>query len=391
MTETSTGPPAPYSVERRRTVLILTPATRFGSWAWLEKVIAAAHGEFSWVVVSYGRPDYEIEGVRFVTLPDLVDYPRLARLLSHRLLLWLNGLFILPLAVLAWGCMARFRARVVIANGVASAAFTAPLRPLGVRTLLAFHGTVGHAPEPIRRLLSASLSMCDAAFVNSLGSRDDLGLVYPVARIRIVPLWADDRFFHVPLSRSAGRLFTVLFVGRQDTEKFGQCLRVCSMLAAEGILRLLAVGEGPLASRVSGSNLVQLGYLSSIDRLAEAYGSADVVWAAADVTYVAIPGVEGLASGCPLIVGDVPAVDVKARSGSRVPRDLVRPPLGVVVDGEEDGEAVTVLRAWAATGVEISQRERCREHARSFHSARNLQVVVDAVRGGTRAEMACDV
>jgi glycosyltransferase involved in cell wall biosynthesis len=373
----------PSTRARRETALVVTPATQFGSWAWLEKVIAAADGTVDWIVLSYGRPDYEIEGVRFVTLPAFVEYPRVARLLSHRPLLWINALFLLPLGVLAWVCAFRFRPKVVVANGVASAAFTAPLRVLGVRILLAFHGTVGHAPMFIRHLLSVGLSMCDMAFVNSVGGRDDLALVYPAARIRVVRLWADDRFFDVPLDRPAGRLFTVLFVGRQDGEKFAQCLRVCSSLAAEGILRLVAVGHGPLADRVRGPNVEQVGYVADVDRLADVYANADIVWAAADETYLAIPGIEGLAAGCPLIVGDIPAVDVKARVGARVPRDLVMPPLGVVVDGRRDDEAFAVLRSWAATGVKLSERKRCREYARSFHSRDNLRVVVDAVRGET--------
>lgn len=359
------------------TVLVITPATRFGSWSWLEKVIAATGEDARWVVVSYGRPDYEIPHVTFRTLPSPVDYPRLGRLLSHRLLLWINALYLLPLAPLAWWSAVRHRTRVVVANGVVSAAVAAPLGFVGCRLLLAYHGTVGHAPAWIHRTLRVVLGRFDAAFVNSTGSADDLSLVIDRARVQVVPLWADSRFFAVPLERETSERLDVLFVGRQDPEKFEQCLRVCSVLATEGLVRLRAVGAGPLADRVHGNGLEQLGYISDVEELAHVYGRSDVVWAPADVTYLSIPGVEALASGCPVIVSDRVAVDVKADVGVRVARDLVLPPLGIVVGS--DDEALVALRSWAETGIDEATRRICRDYAEEHHSDRNLRVVVDAI------------
>jgi glycosyltransferase involved in cell wall biosynthesis len=326
-----------------------------------------------------------------VTIPAIVDYPRLGRLFSHKLLLWLNALYLLPLAPLAWACALRYRANVVVANGVVSAAFAAPLRLFGRHVFLAYHGTVGHSPKPIRQALSVVLSLCEVAFVNSSGSADDLALVFDSDRIRIVRLWADDRFFRVPLERPRADALTVLFVGRQDPEKFAQCLRVCSGLAHSGVVRLRAVGAGPLSSQVVGPNLEALGYIADVDELSEVFGSADVVWAPADVSYLSIPGVEALAAGCPVIVSDLPAVEVKVAAGVRVGRDLVMPPLGVVVDGERDDEAIATLRRWAVDGISLETRAACREHARRFHTGENLRLVVDAVMGhdgGRRAERA---
>jgi glycosyltransferase involved in cell wall biosynthesis len=349
-------------------------------------VIGAAPDNVSWVVVSYGRPDYEIANVKFVTLPGVVDYPRLGRLFSRPELLWLNALYLLPLAPLAWACAVRYRVHVVVANGVVSAAIAAPLRLVGKRILLAYHGTLGHSPRSIRQALRVVLSPCELAFVNSTGSAEDLALVYEREQIRIVPLWADNRFFRVPLDRPRSDVLTVLFVGRQDPEKFAQCLRVCGPLAAEGLLKLRAVGAGPLAAQVAGPNLEALGYIADVDRLAGVYATADVVWAPADVTYLSIPGVEALAAGCPVLVSDIPAVEVKAGVGVRVARDLVTEPIGLVVDGVNDEEAIDALRAWAANGISTSSRQACRDFAQRHHSADNLSMVVDAVilSGGGR-------
>jgi len=344
-------------------------------------MIAAADGAVDWVVVSYGRPNYDIPHVTFRTLPAPIDYPRVGRLLSHPKLLWLNVVYLLPLVPFVWWCALRYRVRVVVANGVVSAGIAVPLRLFGTRLLLAYHGTLGHAPAPLLASLKRILAPYEAAFVNSTGSAEDLALVFPRRRIQIVELWADARFFAVPLERDRSDRLAVLFVGRQDPEKFAQCLRVCASLAAEGVVTLRAVGDGPLAWRVKGVGLEQLGYIADVTELAAQYARADVVWAPADVTYLSIPGVEALAAGCPVIVSDRPAVDVKAAAGARVARDLVKPPLGVVVDGDTDDEAETTLRAWAAVGVDVEARRRCRAYAQEHHSDRNLDAVVSFVIG----------
>src|SRR4051794_2060469 len=64
-----------------RPILVVTPATRFGSWAWIEKALAA-RPEQPAIVVGYGRSASASPNVRFVTLPAVIDYgawsPRLA-------------------------------------------------------------------------------------------------------------------------------------------------------------------------------------------------------------------------------------------------------------------------------------------------------------------------
>jgi glycosyltransferase involved in cell wall biosynthesis len=368
-----------HQSRRRSPVLVITPATRFGSWAWLEKVIEAAGTEVEWIVVSYGRPPYELANVEFRTLPALVDYAPLGRLLSRRGLLWLNAAYLLPLAPLAWWCAIRYRTGVIVANGVVSAAIASPLRLLGRRLFLAYHGALGHSPRVIKRMLRLCLGGFEGAFVNSTGSADDLTLVYDRARIQVVHLWADDRFFAVPLARPGSDRLRVLFVGRQDPEKFAQCLRVCTSLAAEGTVSLRAVGAGPLAEQVVGYGVEQLGYIADVDELAEVYATSDVVWAPADTTYVSIPGAEALAAGCRVIVSDIPAVEVKAAAGDRVARDLLPSEIGAVVDGATDDEAAALLRRWSADGISLETREHCRSYAAEHHSSANLRIITDAI------------
>lgn len=359
--------------------LLVSPATKFGSWAWLDKVIRASGDNVRWLVVSYGKPANPPPNARFVSLPE-TDYARLGRLLASRRLLGLNLLYYIPLAALAWIVGAQYRPHVVVGNGVLPAAILLPFRICRSRVLLAFHGYIGHAGRIWHAVLTMVLGRVDCAFVNSEGSLDDLARVIERSRIVVVRHWADTRFFELPLNRNSVGRFRVLFVGRLDGEKFGQCLRVCGKLAAEGLLELQTVGRGELEKQVTGPGTTSHGYVDDLDRLAAIYGQADAVWAPADTTYLSLPGVEGLAAGCPLIVSDIPAVDPRVDAGERVPRDLVPEPVGTVVDGTDDREAIALLRALAANGIDGKTRSFCRAYALRYHSPANLQLVLSALR-----------
>jgi glycosyltransferase involved in cell wall biosynthesis len=361
-------------------VVLVTPATRFGSWAILEKVIRASSDRVNWSVVSYGHPAADLDGVQVVALPELGDYPRLARLLSHPRMLWLNAIYVLPLAILSWGVVARRRADAVLANGAAVAIAASPLRLRGTRLLLSWNGYIGHATPLVRSAARLALRAVDLAVVNSSGSADDLATILDRSRIRVVPHWADQRFFDVPLRRPPRLRLEVLFVGRLDTEKFAQCLRVCRDLAATNGVRLTAVGGGPLEAELRGPGLRHLGYIADLDRLARVYADADVVWAPGDVTYLSVPGVEALAAGCPVIVSDVPAVDAHAAKGARIPRTLIPPTVGRVVDGVRDDEAKAILESWRTRGITDDEREQCRAYALERHSPRNVELIVTALR-----------
>ena len=284
---------SPRGGRRARTrCLLVTPATKFGSWAWLDKVVRASGEDVEWLVVSYGKPSEPPPNARFVSLPTM-DYARIGRTLSARPMLALNVLYYVPLLFVAWIAGLRFRPQVAIGNGVASTMIVSPFRLLDSRVLLAFHGYLGHAGQPWRTLLRAGLRATDRAFVNSAGSAHDLGELFPADRIVTVLHWADDRFFATPLERTPRERLRVLFVGRLDGEKFAQCLRVCRTLAREGVVELWTVGGGALDPGLRHAGIEALGYVDDLDDLASIFATADVVWAPADTTYLSLPGIEG--------------------------------------------------------------------------------------------------
>lgn len=371
---TRRGREEPRAVSRRR-VLVVTPATRFGSWAWIEKALELAK-DVEVVVVSYGSSPSAPPNVRFVSVPAVVDYGRWGVALAERRFFLLNLLYYAPLVPVAWWAALRTRPNVLLANGVFATAILRPFRTRRRRLVLAFHGSIEHAGGFVHRVLSRLLGSVDTAFVNSSGSRDDLGLAVAPERITVIEHWADSAFFDVPLERPEADVLRVVYVGRMDSEKFTQCLRVCTELGREGVISLTTIGGGPLAEHVRGPGLTHLGYVADKHVLAAHLAAADVAWGAADVTYVTIPGVEALAAGCPLLIPDVPAVFTHADAGQKVPASIIPTEVGAVVDGEDDAEAITLLRRWASEGISPEQRRACREHARTHHSDRNIQPLV---------------
>jgi glycosyltransferase involved in cell wall biosynthesis len=364
---------------RERLCLVLTPATQFGSWTRIERLMALAP-DVEWIVVSYGRPQRTLPHTRFISIPG-PSYNRLARLMSRPRFYALNLLYQLPLVPIAWAVGVLARPSVVMGNGLVASAALLPLKLVGARLVIGFHGYIGNAGPLWKRAIRRVLTGSDAAFVNSRTSLEDLQAVVDLEKIVVVPNWADDVMFRVPLERPLQKRLVILYLGRLDTEKFSQCLRVARQLSAEGCAELWAVGAGPLEAEVSsveGARLVH--YVEDRDALASLYGNADIVWAPADSTYLSSPGVEGLAAGCPVIVSDIPAVDARAEAGVRIPRDLVPPEIGFVVDGEDDREALALLRRLAHTGVSMQMRAVCRRFAARHHSVEVAERALELIR-----------
>lgn len=370
----------------RREIFILSPATRFGSWHWLERVIVASSGRANWTVVSYGRPERVPSNARFICLPK-VDYGRLSKLMARRGYIALNLMYYIPLVPLAWIVALLKRPKVLVGNGVVACVVLWPIAFItGAPLFLAYHGYAGHVSCVWRGCLHLFLPRLSGAFVNSTSSRDDLARFMGGDRIHQVPHWVSTRFLETTLDHNHGGPLRLLYVGRLDTEKFTQCLRVGTELAREGRIEFWVVGGGPLDRDLRDRPGVKwFGYVESEERMSEIYSEADLVWAPADTTYVSLPGVEGLASGCPLVVGDIPAVDQRAIMGIRVPGDLIPASVGYVVDGEDDAEALSVLRELARTGVPDAMRIAARAYASERHGPSVVARVLAVLEGGTPA------
>jgi glycosyltransferase involved in cell wall biosynthesis len=371
--------------------MVVTPALQYGSWAWISDIIGQSPETISWTVVGYGRrpAGFDREHVRFLTV-SVGDYVTVGRLMSRPALLWLNLLYVAPLCILSVLYSWIYRPDVVIANGLATSIMMAPAKWLTKgRLIVAFHGATGHWAPFVRHVLGSALKSVDRAICNSEGSVEDLALCIRNAPITHVPHWATPEFFGVPLaahrSRPKGDLH-ITFVGRLDEEKVGQCLRVAEALMATGPISLVVVGTGPLADQARGIGAQLCGYVSSPAEMAQHYAESDVTWSPADTTYLARPGIEALASGCPIIVSDIPAVGGRCDGSVRIPHNLVPRDIGWVVDGSRDDEAIQILEGLRTVGGPPDhQREACRAYAQEHHGLDNIEDVISAIRATVTA------
>lgn len=363
------------------TILVVSPALRYGSWSWFEDLIKAS-SDLCWVIVGYGpRPIAELPNATFLTLPG-GDYLRIGRLAARPALLWLNFLYVLPLVLIS-AVLVRLKEPVaVVGNGIAAAGLLS-ISCLGRRrrrkVWLAYHGAIGHLPATARVAIRALLRPVAGAVCNSSGNQRELKSVMPSVPILSVCHWADEVFFSGAVcERATTTPLRILYVGRTDPEKFGQCFRVCQRLAVDGLVELTVVGSSWTPPYPSW--MVHRGYVSVRVELKRYYEQADLTWAPADVDYLSRPGTEALASGCPLIVSDVPAVSGKCDGGVRIPRDLIPRSVGVVVDGTDDTEAVNFIRSWVSSAATPFRRLACREFAMEHFSPTNLESILTAWR-----------
>lgn len=369
----------------------VSPAAAYGSWKWLEEVVAGSNGDITWTVIAYGtRPATLPEDVRMITLPG-GNYLKAGRFMSKSGWRWLNFLYLLPLSIIATTVAVRLRADVVLGNGIAATILLTPCRWLvGSRVILAYHSYMDSLRPFQRHGLSLALEFCESAVANSEGSAQNIRQIMGSKNVSFVDHWADWEFFSgtpEQFPEGCSGHVRVAYVGRTDDEKFAQCRRVCQKLGRAGVLTLRVAGAIPPGSEEDAPGIEYIGYLREVESLHKLYRWADVTWAPADVDYLSRPGVEALASGCPVLVSDIPAVQAKDDGTIRIPRSLVPPGAGWVVDGISDGEAIALLREMASGCDDRIDRGFCREIAEVRHSPRNVQQVLRVLAGNCRVNL----
>lgn len=302
--------------------------------------------------------------------------------------IWAIPFYNIPLVVAAYAIVLVKRPRIIMANGLLLGAALAPLAKFTTcQVVVAYHSYSSHFPAVLRRVLGKLLGSVSVAFVNSAGSEVDLATVMESGKIRRVEHWAHETYFRRGAARSIGGgrapgELRVLYVGRLDDEKVRFLLDVIALCADDPIAFTL-VGDGPLAGVVrtlaSKGVLVYERYIVDRSELATHYVACDVLWGMADMTYVAKPVSEALACGASAVIPDRPAVDGVARGNARIARDLLPPPVGFIVDGDDPLSARAVL-------LELQKADRtawpaaCRSYAEQRYSAGNAGPVIELLR-----------
>lgn len=364
------------------TCIVVSPSLTFGSWAWFEDILLKSPKNISWTVIAYGQPPEVIQpNIRFISLPAF-DYVKVGRIMSKTSLMWLNLLYLLPIAIICWYLCLRKRNTIdiVIGNGIAATILLTPCSWIGkTKIWLAYHSFISHLGPFAKKLIRLGLLACNGAIANSTSSKEDLTNVINDHSIFTIEHWANDIYFtgdiipkvqpRIPLN--------ILYVGRTDNEKFGQCRRVCNQLCHQGIIKLVVVGSKPPDSIIDHDGIDYLGYIRSKETLLSYYQWADLTWAPADIDYISRPGIEALASGCPLIISDIPAVTGKSDGSLRISTSIIPTFAGWVVNADDDTAAIALLERLSEQTEPLADPQKCRAYARMYHSTDNIDKLID--------------
>ena len=351
-------------------MLLITPAMRGGSWQSVSRLFDLLPNDIDKTILTLGRKNSST--YRVVRFP-YPSYERLAPIIESNFAS--SILYFLPwyIVIVVFDLFAR--PKVVLVNGMSS---IVPLlimkRITRQKIILSFHSYLNSPFTGLARVVKGFLSQADLATANSTGSRDNLSLVMPEVKIRVVE-HVPARLFFAELDRDAIRekyhaenKLVILYVGRLDIDKrCDKLIRVCEVLNNSDDVLFVFVGEGALSPFINQlqktrPNILSLGYVSERSRMHELYVLADLTWSFADETYLALPALESLASGTPIVIPELAAVRFKDRSGLKVDPSLVPIDVGWIVS---DTDEVTLAR-WLQTLDKDALREKrgnCRKYA----------------------------
>lgn len=358
-----------------KTVIVVSPALKYGSWGWFEDIISVK-SEIHWIVVAYGKkPLHEIPNVKWICWP-FGDYLKIGKFASNKYFLWVNFIYCLPAVIVAVLISIIKKPDLVFANGLSIAILLRPFKIfLNCEIWVGYHGYSSWWSSPFHGILKKLLSTCTGIFCNSIQSKNDLAPFFDESKIWKINHWADDRFFSTELTnrRKNNNELSVLYVGRTDADKFAQCARVMKIFMNHESFTFTIAGPKDMQHLLPKGKFV--GYISDTNELANLYNSVDIVWAPADIDYLSRPGVEALASGTPVIISDIPAVSGKQDETVRIPRDLIPLDVGWVVDGVDDSEAISTLNNLYSKTGSIASPRVCREFAQKNFSSTNINLI----------------
>lgn len=330
-------------------LLVITPAMTGGSWRSVSRLVDLLPSDIDRTILTLGRQRKST--FRVVGFP-YPSYEKLAPFVEPNFISTI--LYFLPWYFVIVSFVFAKRPKVVLVNGLSS---VAPLlitkRLMNERIVLSFHSYLNSPFAGLSRLVRGLLSEVNLATANSTGSRDNLSLVMPEEKIRVVE-HVPDRLFFNELNRKAIRekyrvekKLVILYVGRLDADKrCDRLVRVCDCLHDSDDVLFVFVGEGVLSELIEQlqkkrSNILYLGYVNDRDKMHELYTLADLTWSFADETYLALPALESLASGTPILIPELAAVRFKDEAGVKVNPNLVPTSVGWIIP---DTDAVALAQ-----------------------------------------------
>jgi len=221
--------------------------------------------------------------------------------------------------------------------------------------------------------------------VNSQGSGKDAETFIEKKKIVINEHFADDVFFsNDSKETNGGNTLTIAYAGRIDEDKL--CFPLVH--AAKKMykehrtdIQFNFAGAGKDANVVETlakncPNIHYFGYIKERKELKQFYNKADVIWAFADETYLALPAIEALACGKPILIPKYAAI-----SGSKklVNESLVPNDVGWLVDTNDENSVINLLDEISKNKYYLNMNNACIKLASEKYSKKNVEVVAEEI------------
>jgi len=377
-------------------VLVIAPSLVGGGWISLDEPLKNIANKFRFIVAGLGPAEHEMRWATLYRIPYF-DHRKVGLTVSVSSLF--SVLYELPLILTAFLLMVIYRPKIVVGVGFCSSLSVVPLaKIMNKKIVVSHHGMFEYyCGETTKKIVKILGKFVDEVFVNSEGSKEDVSPLINSNKVKIIKHWAHDVFFSIKnddrliLKKKMGlsNKFVLLYVGKIDREKLASVLvDVINKLSNYGDFDdfcFIFIGTGGLVRKIKDlkkkyTNVKYFSYIGDRAKLSNFYSIADLVWSYGDITYLARPAVEALASGVPVMIPDVPAALRKMEQNMRIRHDLVPKDVGWVVDTYDiDGISKLILRIKREKKVNTTMRDRCRAYAKKEHSMKNTEIFTDAL------------
>ena len=275
----------------------------------------------------------------------------------------------------------------IISNGLGSSLGIAwAINLLRKRLIICFHGDLDENPlQGISGLIKKLCESIDLIIVNSGGSYNNVQPIILNSKIVINEHCAEDLFFSDSPKPLSTKPFVIFYVGRLDEEKLcSPLIDLATKFRNNDDYLFLFAGVGEYASRIknlekSSNNIRNLGYINDRIELKKLYLSASVVWSFADETYLALPAIEALACGRPIIIPKIAALRNKIKQKIEIDKNLVPSEIGWLVDPFNPHDILRLIIGLREQGIKIEMNQACRDYAMKRYSRKNLENTVTKI------------